>query len=223
MNSFYGVEPELTVDSPVQGETYTSNWVPINLYVEDLDCDLDHIEYVTSGNPMGDTVSCNGCSCNFYQNIYFDDGFNNQVYIWVWDQENNVAHRYITFTVNTGGGGGGGSPPSIDISSPYSGQTFTTNEVEFQFNVDDPDNDIDHCEYYLNGMGPNQISCWGDTVHLDNDHYGLDVYVYDSENNYDSDSVWFTVEASGYEGDWIVHVIRALHAQKRLMILIVQK
>lgn len=198
--------PSLTIDYPNQGQTYNSQVTELRYTPTDAEGNLDKCWYSTNGGQTNSSkVNCNDGTQNTFSNLASQAGSNTWT-VWASDTEGNVAKESVTFTYDKSNGGGNGdqNAPSVNILFPKSATYLNLNRADF--NVDDPENNLDRCYYSLDG-GPRIFVQCSEVPNLNSFNINpsagkqtLRVFAEDKAGNLGQDSVAFTVSSKGGGG-----------------------
>lgn len=137
--------PTVTLDSPSDGSTETTNNIVFSGTAADSKSGMQKVELYDSNGLIESTTSFNGDNWEITVNL--QDG-NYEVYAKAYDNEDNTADSStIEITVNTSDQ----TPPSITLENPQDGNTFATTDINFQGTAEDNESGIEKVEIYREG------------------------------------------------------------------------
>jgi parallel beta-helix repeat protein len=172
--------PSITIESP-QNITYDVGTVDLNYTVSDVN--LDSCWYYLDGAGPTPLLGC----ANTTLGPLLDGPHNVTVFVNDTLGEQNSSTVYFTTDA---------TPPTVSIQSPNNA-TYDTNTVDLNYTVGD-NLGVDSCWYYIDGAGPTPLpGCANTTLGplLDGPH-NITVFANDTANNTDSDTVYFTTDAT---------------------------
>ncbi|UOB16797.1 glycosyl hydrolase family 18 protein [Abyssalbus ytuae] len=186
--------PSVTITSPQTGATFDAGSnISITANASDSDGSITKVEFYNGSTLLGEktstpyTFSWNNVSAGSYSII-----------VKAYDNEGSTSTNSVNITVN---GIGGNELPTVSITSPLSGDTFTAGStITISANASDSDGSISKVEFY-NGttlLGEQATSPYTfNWANVAAGSYTINVKAIDNENGIGTASVSITVNGGG--------------------------
>jgi len=184
--------PEIT-SSPITEINENSSY-EYQVQAEDKDDDNDDLTYSLEQSPSWLSISSSGLISGNSPEVSQDTDYT--IEVSVSDGKDSDTQTYTLIVKEI-------VPPKVEINSPSEGKTFTTKNIQVEYNVTEGDKEINSCEYELNSQGKKNLDCSEgintfilDSNELDEGNNDLTVYVSDTQGTEVSDSVSFNVDTT---------------------------
>ncbi|MEW7291501.1 glycosyl hydrolase family 18 protein [Aquimarina sp. 2304DJ70-9] len=186
--------PTVSITSPAQGEIVTAGSnINITANANDSNGNVTRVEFYNGSSLLGqdDSAPYAYSWANVSAGSY-------SIIVKAYDNEGASATSSVSITVN---GSGGNELPTVSITSPQSGATFTAGAtIDIIANASDSDGTIERVEFY-NGsslLGQDTSSPYSYSwINVSEGSYTITVKSFDNEGGEGTESVSITVNGSG--------------------------